>query len=110
MAPKLTGLSVSGVSTIGITTTDVLHAKSVSSVGVITAFSGIDVKGRIYDNIDQVGTTTSVLTSTGIGVSWAFIEEVALQGRQGIQGIQGQQGTQGTQGPQGTQGTQGRQP
>ena len=109
MAPKLTGLSVSGVSTIGITTTDVLHAKTFSSAGIVTTRGGLDLKGKLYDSLDQVGTTTSILASTGIGVSWALIEEIALQGRQGIQGLQGNQGIQGIQGIQGSQGTQGRQ-
>ena len=46
MYPKLTGLSVSGVSTIGITTTDVLHAKTFSSSGIITTRGGLDLKGK----------------------------------------------------------------
>ena len=75
----------------------------------LTTRGGIDLKGKLYDSLDQVGTTTSILASTGIGVSWALIEEIALQGRQGIQGLQGNQGNQGIQGIQGSQGTQGRQ-
>jgi len=69
----------------------------------------LKLKGSLYDTNNQVGSATSVLISTGIGVSWAPTQEVALQGIQGTQGVQGVQGTRGSQGVQGTQGLSGPQ-
>jgi hypothetical protein len=90
-------------------------------VGLTNPTQKLDVNGTIrlrnalYDVNNQVGAATSVLLSTGIGVSWTPISVAALQGlqgsqgTQGLQGLQGRQGTQGTQGTQGLQGLQGRQ-
>jgi len=69
----------------------------------------VRITGGIYDSNNFVGTTTSVLLSTGIGISWTPIELAALQGLQGLQGSLGSQGNQGLQGIQGTQGNQGLQ-
>jgi hypothetical protein len=92
-------------------------------IGTTTPTRALDVNGELrlrnalYDVNNNVGTGSSVLVSTGVGVSWTPISFAALQGVQGtqgiqgsdavVQGIQGIQGTQGTQGIQGTQGTQG---
>ena len=65
------------------------------------------VTGGLYDSNNSVGTASSVLVSTGAGVSWKSISTAALQGLQGLQGTQGLQGLQGLQGRQGLQGLQG---
>jgi len=73
----------------------------------ISTIPALNLTGALYDRNNQVGAATSVLISTGIGVSWIPIATAALQGVQGVQGTQGLQGVQGTQGVQGLQGTQG---
>ena len=82
-------------------------------IGTTNPTEGLDIngaiklRGELYDSFNQVGTASSLLVSTGIGVSWASIGSVALQGNQGPQGAQGAQGAQGVQGAQGRQGAQG---
>jgi len=68
---------------------------------------GIKFSGGLYDQYNNVGTASSVLISTGVGVSWTAPFAAGLQGTQGLQGNLGLQGRQGTQGLQGRQGTQG---
>ena len=72
-------------------------------IGTTNPTEGLDIngaiklRGELYDSLNQVGTGSSLLISTGIGVSWASIVSVALQGPQGAQGVQGAQGAQGAQ-------------
>ncbi len=83
--------------------------------GVSTFGGNVKLNSSLTDFYGQVGSASSVLISTGVGVSWASVSQVALQGPQGVQGAQGPQGYQGfqgdigAQGPQGTQGVQGAQ-
>lgn len=77
------------------------------TAGVSTFGGAVELDSTLKDIWNNVGTGSSVLISTGIGVSWIPIATAALQGVQGIQGITGTQGTQGIQGVQGTIGTQG---
>jgi hypothetical protein len=91
----------------GINSTNVIGDLNVS--GDTNVDGDLSLDGALYDQNGNVGTTTSVLISTGIGVSWALIRDVALQGIQGAQGLQGSQGRQGLQGSQGLQGIQGSQ-
>jgi hypothetical protein len=93
-----TRIHSSGVEARSITVTD--------NAGISTV-PQLKLSGRLYDANNNVGTGTSVLVSTGIGVSWIAIATAALQGVQGVQGTFGTQGTQGVQGVQGTQGVQG---
>jgi len=84
-------------------------------IGTTNPTQNVHIQGNLrltnslYDSNNQVGTASSVLVSTGVGVSWRSIAEAALQGIQGSQGLQGTQGLQGRQGTQGAQGTQGLQ-
>ena len=91
-----------------------IHSSGVEARSIIvTDNAGIStvpqlkLTGRLYDANNNVGTGTSVLVSTGIGVSWIAIATAALQGVQGVQGTFGTQGTQGILGTQGTTGIQG---
>ena len=59
---------------------------------------GLRLRNALYDVNNNVGTSTSVLISTGIGVSWIPIATAALQGVSGIPGSQGIQGIQGLTG------------
>ena len=70
-------------------------------------FNSLRLNGVFYDINNQVGAGDSILVSTGTGVSWTSVNDIALQGLQGIQGTQGIQGLQGIQGTQGIQGIQG---
>jgi len=64
---------------------------------------------EVYDSRGNAGAASSILVSTGAGVSWTAPYDAGLQGIQGLQGPQGTQGTQGLLGLQGTQGLQGSQ-
>ena len=74
-------------------------------VGVSTFNQQVQFKSTIQDIYGNVGTGSSVLISTGIGVSWVPISVAALQGPQGVQGATGTIGAQGSQGVQGATGT-----
>jgi hypothetical protein len=90
----------------------VLEVTGKVGIGTTNATAGLDansvrIRGALYDANNQVGTASSVLTSTASGTVWKPVAEVALQGIQGSQGTQGTIGSQGTQGTIGSQGTQG---
>ena len=93
----------------------VLEVTGKIGIGTTNATASLDVVGNtrlhgaLYDQNNQVGSATSVLSSTGVGITWVNVVDIALQGLQGTQGTQGTQGVQGTQGIQGTQGVQGTQ-
>jgi hypothetical protein len=95
----------------------IISTTGIGSVGIGTSFptntlhiqGSARLTGQLYDSNNQVGTASSVLVSTGAGVSWTTPFAAGLQGLQGTQGRQGTQGLQGTQGTQGTQSTQGLQ-
>jgi hypothetical protein len=70
-------------------------------------YGSFKLDGGLYDANNQVGSASSILVSTGAGVSWTTSFAAGLQGLQGTQGVQATQGTQGAQGLQGRQGTQG---
>ena len=53
---------------------------------------------EVYDSRGNAGAASSILVSTGAGVSWTAPYDAGLQGIQGLQGLQGTQGTQGLQG------------
>jgi hypothetical protein len=102
----------------GNTSTPSLRFVDVSNAAVRAQIDGsgnfafespIKLNSTLKDIYNNVGTGSSVLISTGAGVSWANIQQVALQGPQGNQGAQGAQGAQGPQGNQGAQGAQGPQ-
>ena len=76
-------------------------------VGVSTFNQQVQFKSTIQDIYGNVGTASSVLISTGIGVSWVPISVAALQGSQGIQGATGSSGSNGAQGVQGASGSSG---
>jgi hypothetical protein len=79
-------------------------------IGTTVEISGsLKFSGPLYDSYNNVGLGKSVLTSTGVGVSWTTPFAAGLQGTQGTQGTQGLGGSGGTQGLQGTQGSQGLQ-
>ncbi len=88
-------------SKIGIGTTNPQYSLDVAG--------DVRIRGGLYDVNNNVGAATSVLISTGIGVSWISIATAALQGVQGAQGTAGAVGAQGTQGAQGTAGAVGAQ-
>ena len=118
----VTNISIGGT----LTYEDVTN---VDSLGIVTARSGVritsgglqvnagvstfggivELDSTLKDIWGNVGTGSSVLISTGIGVSWIPIATAALQGVQGVQGTQGTQGIQGIQGAQGFNGTVGTQ-
>ena len=77
--------------------------------GISTFGSDIELDAGIRDINNTVGSSGSILVSTGAGVSWTTPYAASSQGTQGLQGTQGTQGLQGTQGTQGTQGLQGTQ-
>jgi hypothetical protein len=92
----------------GMQVTDVTISTPQLNVSGVSTFVGLlELDSSLKDFYGQVGTASSVLISTGAGVSWANIQQVALQGTQGFQGFQGVQGAQGFQGVQGAQGFQG---
>lgn len=70
---------------------------------------GLKINGALRDQYGNVGVAGSVLTSTGIGISWSSSVGSGAQGTSGSQGLQGLQGTEGIQGTQGIQGTAGAQ-
>ena len=82
-------------------------------IGTANPQATLDINGEIrlrsglYDSFNNVGTSTSVLISTGIGVSWISIATATLQGVQGAQGAAGSTGAQGVQGAVGAQGSAG---
>ena len=67
---------------------------------------GLRIRGALYDSNNVVGAAGSILTSTGIGVSWTT-PSAGGAGAQGAQGAQGSSGSQGAIGAQGAQGFQG---
>jgi hypothetical protein len=74
-----TRIHSSGIEARSVTVTD--------QAGIST-IPALKLTGALYDRNNQVGAATSVLISTGIGVSWIPIATAALQGVQGIQGTQ----------------------
>ena len=93
-------LFVSGTTAATSTTTGALQV--IGGVGIGGAFA---IGGGIYDNGNQIGTSTYVLASTGAGVRW----QAPGTGPQGAQGATGSQGVHGAQGATGSQGVQGAQ-
>ena len=87
--------------TLGDTSRDIFIGDGVNNVDIVFEQDGeirgltnktvslgqtdsyIKVVGGLKDSNNQVGTSTSVLISTGIGVSWIPIATAALQGVQG---------------------------
>ena len=67
----------------------------------------VRIRGGLYDFNNQVGAATSVLMSTGIGITWVDASIAAAKGFQGPQGAVGAQGVQGFQGATGPQGVTG---
>jgi hypothetical protein len=70
---------------------------------------GLRIRGALYDSNNVVGAAGSILTSTGIGVSWTTPSagSAGAQGAQGAQGFQGNTGFVGAQGSAGATGAQG---
>ena len=93
------GTEIYRLSNVGIGTTNPQYSLDVAG--------DVRLRSALYDFNNSVGTSTSVLISTGIGVSWIPIATAALQGLQGTTGTQGAQGIQGRQGTTGAQGTTG---
>jgi hypothetical protein len=91
----------------GISTTSNVGIGTTNPTEKLHVQGNLRLTGGLYDTNNNVGTTTSVLISTGAGVSWTSIEDAALRGLQGTSGSQGTQGIQGLQGTSGSQGTQG---
>ena len=108
------GLNVTaGVSTFsGITThTSGFFTPELNVSGVSTFFGQVNLRSTLKDVWGNTGSGSSVLisTPTGIGVSWASIATVSLQGPTGAQGSTGATGAQGSTGPTGAQGSAGAQ-
>ena len=104
--PRFETVNVTGISTLGVTTTTVLHARNLLISGITTSYGGIKVNGPIYDSKNNVGLAGSVLSSTELGVEWVP-PDTGPQGPQGPEGPQGPQGVTGPQGPQGPTGPTG---
>lgn len=101
----LTVVSGLGTQSIGIDPNGILYDPTTKSLSINTSSpnqnynlyvngsigvgSSLDISGNLrllgslYDSNEVVGTTTSILISTGVGVSWTSIE-TALQGIPGI--------------------------
>ena len=105
--PILAGTATStGTASQPLQVTGGAYVSGSVGIGITLPTRALDVNGEIrlrnalYDANNTVGTSTSVLISTGIGVSWIPIATAALQGIQGssVQGITGTQGIQGLTG------------
>ena len=75
------GTEIYRLSNVGIGTTNPTEDLDIAG--------DVRIRGGLYDTNNLVGTSTSILISTGIGVSWIPIETAALQGVQGAVGAQG---------------------
>jgi hypothetical protein len=94
----------------GMQVTDLtVNSPQLRITGVSTFGQTVELDAGLKDIYGQLGSSGSILISTGAGVSWTSPFAAGLQGLQGTQGTQATQGSQGPQGTQGTQGTQGSQ-